>query len=57
MMITGDNPETARAIGTEIGLLADPDAITMTSDDFNNLSDAELKERLSRLRILREPGL
>src|SRR5262245_1766379 len=51
-MVTGDNIETARAIGTEIGLLDSPDAIAITSDEFNKLSDEELKERLPRLRIL-----
>ncbi len=51
-MITGDNVETARAIGSEIGLLDKPDAIVMTSPEFNALSDGELKERLPRLKIL-----
>jgi Ca2+-transporting ATPase len=51
-MITGDNVETARAIGTDIGLLDHPDALVLTSQEFNALSDAELKERLPRLRIL-----
>src|SRR5205807_7962584 len=51
-MITGDNVETARAIGGEIGLLDRPDALVQTSQEFNALSDEELKERLPRLRIL-----
>jgi Ca2+-transporting ATPase len=51
-MITGDNIETARAVGREIGLLDSPDAIAFTSDEFNKLSDDEMKERLPRLRIL-----
>jgi Ca2+-transporting ATPase len=86
-MITGDNIETARAIGAEIGLLAPlspareaaplspalqdqritsgvtgggeglgvrgpRDAIVMTSDEFNRLTDDELKEKLPRLTIL-----
>jgi Ca2+-transporting ATPase len=51
-MITGDNIETARAIGSEIGLLDAPDALAMTSDEFNKLSDDEIKERLPRMRIL-----
>jgi Ca2+-transporting ATPase len=52
MMITGDNLETARAIGREIGLLDAPDALAITSAEFNALSDDEVKERLSRVRIL-----
>jgi len=51
-MITGDNIETARAIGSEIGLLDRPDAIVMTSQEFNALTDEQLKEQLPRLRIL-----
>jgi Ca2+-transporting ATPase len=51
-MITGDNVQTARAIAAEIQLLDSPDAIVMTSDEFNKLSDDEIKERLPRLRIL-----
>jgi Ca2+-transporting ATPase len=51
-MITGDNVETARAIAGEIGLLDRPDALVLTSPEFNALSDAELKERLPRLRVL-----
>jgi Ca2+-transporting ATPase len=51
-MITGDNVHTARAIAGEIGLLDRPDALVLTSPEFNDLSDAELKERLPRLRVL-----
>jgi len=51
-MITGDNIETARAIGSEIGLLDSSDSLAITSDEFNKLSDAEIQERLPRLKIL-----
>jgi Ca2+-transporting ATPase len=51
-MITGDNVETARAISSEIGLLDAPDALVLTSQEFNALSDVALKERLPRLRVL-----
>jgi Ca2+-transporting ATPase len=51
-MVTGDNVETARAIGADTGLLDGPDALAMTSDEFNGLADDELKARLPRLRIL-----
>jgi Ca2+-transporting ATPase len=58
-MITGDNVETARAIGYEIGLVSrldEPidtaDAAILTSPRFNQLSDDELKQQLPRLRIL-----
>lgn len=51
-MITGDNSETARAIGRDAGLLDAPDSLVLTSEEFNSLEDDELKERLPRLRIL-----
>jgi Ca2+-transporting ATPase len=51
-MITGDTIETARAIGSEIGLLDAPDALALTHDEFEKLSDEELSERLPRLRVL-----
>src|SRR5262249_23709021 len=51
-VITGDNFETARAIGREIGLLDNPDSLAMTSEEFNRLSDEELKLLLPRLHIL-----
>jgi Ca2+-transporting ATPase len=58
-MITGDNVETARAIGYEIGLIGKPDepidtpgANVMTSPRFNQMTDDELKQALPTLRIL-----
>lgn len=58
-MITGDNVETARAIGYEIGLIDKPDepidspaGSVMTSPRFNQLTDDELKLALPSLRIL-----
>jgi Ca2+-transporting ATPase len=51
-MITGDNVETARAVGAEAGLLDRPDALVLTSVEFNALADEAIVERLPRLRIL-----
>jgi Ca2+-transporting ATPase len=51
-MVTGDNVETARAIGAEIGLLDTPGALVLTSAEFNARTDEQLKEEMSRLRIL-----
>src|SRR6185369_15369438 len=42
----------ARAIGREIGLLDAPGSIAMTHDEFEQLSDDELKAKLPHLRIL-----
>jgi Ca2+-transporting ATPase len=51
-MITGDNIQTARAIARDISLLDSPDALVLTSDEFNALSDDDVKSRLPRMRIL-----
>jgi Ca2+-transporting ATPase len=51
-MITGDNVDTASAIARDAGLFDTPDAIVLTSDEFAKLSDAEIKARLPRLRVL-----
>ena len=51
-MITGDNVETARAIGRDVGLLDSPDSLVMVSKEFNALSDDELKLKLPQLHIL-----
>ncbi len=58
-MITGDNQETARAIGYEIGLVEQPDepidapgAAILTGRHLDELTDDELKAQLPRLRIV-----
>ncbi len=58
-MVTGDNVETARAIGYEIGLVERGDepidtegGAILTSPRFNQLSDEELTKELPRMRIL-----
>jgi Ca2+-transporting ATPase len=58
-MITGDNVETARAIGHEIGLIDRADepidvagGPILTSARFNELTDDQLLEQLPKLRIL-----
>ncbi|HEY8504423.1 MAG TPA: cation-translocating P-type ATPase, partial [Gemmataceae bacterium] len=51
-MITGDNIETARAIGRDIGLLDDPAALVLNSQQFNEMTDDELRQRLPNLKIL-----
>jgi Ca2+-transporting ATPase len=51
-MITGDNDQTARAVGAEIGLLDRDDALVVTSREFGGWSDGDLAKHLPRLRIL-----
>ena len=49
MMITGDNPTTARAIGEKIGLKIDE---VLTGHDLDNMNDQELKDRLKERHLL-----
>ncbi len=50
VMITGDHPKTARAIGEAMGMIADQDEI-ITGLELDRLTDAELAERVERIRI------
>jgi calcium-translocating P-type ATPase len=52
VMITGDRKETAVAIAREAGLVKNPDDILLTSDEFNELADDEVKQILPRLRVI-----
>ena len=51
VMITGDNKDTAVAIGEEVGLIEN-NSIILTSDELNKKSDEELKQILPNLRIV-----
>ncbi len=51
-MITGDNPETARAIARDIGLLDSPDALVLTSAELADMTDDELKAKLPNVRVV-----
>jgi Ca2+-transporting ATPase len=50
-MITGDNLETARAIGDDLGLLQGAGQV-LTSADFNAIHDDALKMKLARVRVV-----
>lgn len=50
VMITGDNPRTAEAIGTQIGLLREGEDI-LTGEQLDEHSDLELLEKLNKIRI------
>ena len=51
-MITGDNINTAYAIGREVGLVENSDDICITSKEFNSMEDSEVKKILPKLKIL-----
>ena len=51
-MITGDNIDTAKAIGREIGLLDSPDALAITSQEFNAMTDDEVRAKADNITIL-----
>ena len=52
VMITGDNKNTAIAVGKEIGLLDSSSDIILTSKELNELSDDRLKQILPNLKIV-----
>ncbi|MFH0968027.1 MAG: cation-transporting P-type ATPase, partial [Methanobacteriota archaeon] len=49
MMLTGDNPNTARAIAEKIGMQVD---ITLTGNEMRKIPDEELKQILSSHHVL-----
>ncbi|MBE6147705.1 MAG: calcium-translocating P-type ATPase, PMCA-type [Firmicutes bacterium] len=52
VMITGDNKDTAYAIGQEVGLIENNNDIVLTSDDLKKYSDSELKKILPQIKIV-----
>ena len=52
VMITGDNIDTAKAIGREVGLIQNQTDIILTSEQFNKKTDEEIKELLPNLKTL-----
>lgn len=52
VMITGDNKDTAIAIGKELNLLTSKNDIVITSNELNKMSDSEIIKILPNLRIV-----
>ena len=59
VMITGDHPDTARAIARELGILTPDDAVVIGSD-LDGMSEQELAQRVPSLsvyaRVTAEPN-
>lgn len=51
MVITGDHPDTARAVGKKIGLFKRGDMV-ITGKDIDYMSDKELEEKIEDIRII-----
>lgn len=51
IMITGDNPNTARNIGIELGIYDEQTSMVVTSRQLANMSHKELKENLKKIKI------
>ena len=50
-MITGDNKDTAYNIANEIGLI-EKDSLVLTSDELDKMTDEEVKQKLSKIRVV-----
>lgn len=50
VIVTGDHPETARAIGMEAGLMVGPESVAV-GRDLDTWSDEELQQRVSQISI------
>lgn len=51
IMLTGDNIETAKSIGREVGLIGKKD-IVLDSKQLNKMTDDNIKENLSKIKII-----
>lgn len=52
VMITGDNPETARAVARDAGLLEAPRDLLLTHADLKRMTDEEVTAALPRLAVV-----
>lgn len=51
IMVTGDAYDTAVAIAQDLKMLQ-PNSITMTSDEFNKMTNDEVKEKILQIKII-----
>jgi Ca2+-transporting ATPase len=50
VMVTGDNPHTAKAIAVQLGI-TDKTGVVLTSDELSSMSDAELAKSLNEVSV------
>ncbi len=52
IMITGDAPDTAKNIALDSGIIDNPLDLVLTSQEFNNLDDEEIKKNVHHLKVV-----
>ena len=51
-MVTGDSKETAVSIAKDLKIIEGADDIILTSEEFNNMNDEEIKKIIPKLKVL-----
>lgn len=51
-MVTGDSKETAVSIAKDLKIIDSTDDIILTSEEFNNMNDEEIKKIIPKLKVL-----
>ncbi len=52
IMITGDHPDTAKAIATECGLITSKSDLVLTSNELQGYTDEQIEAFIPRLRVV-----
>lgn len=52
ILITGDNIQTAKYVANKVGIIKNQQDIFLTGEEFDKLSDGELKKKLAHLKVL-----
>ena len=52
VMMTGDNPQTAKTIAAQCGILNRHQTLVITGDALSRMSDAEIREKLPHIAVI-----